>query len=255
MRRRRKSNFARQFYRQVDVGPRPSIWPKLGFVSLMIAIGAGVWWLGWSPAWQVTDVVVNGGSAEENAQITSSVDLLGQNIFRLNLGSVEQSLTDRLTVSSYAIVRQLPHRVVIDLQEREPVLVWRTVGRSWLVDGTGRIFRELIDSSVDQPVVIDSANIAVGVGDTVVPMSFLRTVALLKDKIPAIYNQPIQNYEVGETVFDIDVVMTDSRRLRLNILGDVTTQLADLERLAVQKPDLFSRSYIDLRVDRWAYIK
>lgn len=253
--RRRRPNFARQFYRQVDVGPRPSIWPKVGGFLLLVLVGTAVWWVGWSPFWRVDEVLVRGVPDAQATALASSFDLAGQNIFRLKMAEVEKVISQQPTIADYEIVRQLPHRLIIDLKERQPILVWRTISRSWLVDSTGRVIKEQVEAVPDKPVVVDSANIAVNPGTVAVPMSFLRTLALLEERLPKLYGAPMKEYEVGETIFDLDAVAADGRRIRFNTLGDVAAQLTDLERLATQRTDLFSRSVIDLRVDRWAYVK
>lgn len=254
--RRRRSNYLRQFYREVDSGPRRTIWPTLGMTLLFALVGTAVWWLGWSPAWRVNHVVVRGVDEAEAARLSSAFGLVGQNIFRLRTGKISRQITSEPSVASYELIRQLPHQIIINLKARAPALVWSTAGQVWLTDQTGRVFQAT--SQADQselPLVVDTANIAVSLNQTVVPVSFMRTLAVLSERLPALYGQAVKKYEIGETIFDLDAVMADDRRARFNILGDVGAQLDDLQRLAVQRPDLFSRSMIDLRVDRWAYVK
>jgi hypothetical protein len=224
--------------------------------SLLVALVGGlVWWIGWSPSWRVDEVQVKGVNEMTAAQLANSFDLVGQNIFRLQVGEIERQIANQPTIADYEIVRQLPHRLVVNLREREPRLIWQTVGRFWLVDATGQVIRELTGDRPAKPLVIDSANIAVAPGEVIVPMSFLRTLALLEERLPKIYGAAMREYEVGETIFDLDAVAADGRRIRFNTLADVATQITDLERLAVQRIDLLNRSSIDLRVDRWAYVK
>lgn len=255
MRRRRFSRYPRHFYRQVEVTNRPSIWPRLGGLLLLGLFGAVVWWVGFSPSWRITDVRVEGVDDATGMALATSFNLVGQNIFRLDLSTVESQLTSQPTVDSYQIVRQLPHRLIISLKERQPVLVWQTAGHGWLVDATGRAYRELTGDRPAVPLVVDTANIAVKQNDVIVPLSFTRALGLFEDKLPKLYNQPVREYDLGETLYDVDAVMSDGRVIKFNILSDVATQLTDLGRLATQRPDLFGRSSIDLRVDRWAYVK
>lgn len=255
MRRRRFKAYSRQFYRQVEVSSRPSIWPRLGWLAFLVLIVAVGWWIGWSPSWRIDEVQVEGVDETAAASLAASFGLVGQNIFRLDLADVEGQLKSLPTVDSYELVRQLPHRLIITLKTKEPVLIWQTAGRSWLVDDDGRAYQELSGERSAKPLVLDTANIAVKQNDIVVPTSFIRTVALVETKLPGLYGQAIKEYEIGETFYDLDAIMTDGRRVRFNILGEVATQLDDLARLSSQRPDLFARSSIDLRVDRWAYVK
>ncbi len=257
MRRRPRSwRWQRQFYRQVDVGPRPSIWPRLGRWLVFLIVVALVWWFGWSSFWRVSEVTVKGVPANTGDELTAQLKITGQNIFRIDSSSVDEAIAKTPIIESYQLIRQLPRRVVVELREREPVLIWKTAGESWLIDSAGYAYRRLnADESINKPVVVDSANIALHANDKAAPSSFMRVLLLLEEKLPVLYGQSVREYEVGETVFDVDAILTDNRRVRFNTLGDVSTQLTDLERLAKQKPELFSRSQIDLRVDRWAYVK
>ena len=62
------------------------------------------------------------------------------NIFRIATGDLEARIEALPAVRDAAVVATLPGTVTVLVEERQPMLVWRSGGVAWLVDRDGRLF-------------------------------------------------------------------------------------------------------------------
>ena len=62
------------------------------------------------------------------------------NAFRMRTAAIEQALEDLPAVEDARVNVLLPGRLIVEIREREAVLVWRAADRRFLVDATGRLF-------------------------------------------------------------------------------------------------------------------
>lgn len=222
----------------------------------VVAVLALGWFFLFSPYWLVTTVTVEGLVTVSEEQVLAQLPAAGRNIFLLDTGTATRAISNYPAVRDVRIIRRLPNTVTVVVTEREPILVWKTTQTLYAVDVTGTAYRTISESEREGLFIVnDAANVHVEVGQQVVPSKFTTAYKTIAEQLPQIYPDLIDHMEVGETVYDLDAVMRDGRRVRFNVLSDVAAQLADLHRFAQSRPDLFTRSVIDLRVDRWAYIK
>ena len=91
----------------------------------------------------------------------------GTNLFTIETDPLEQRLESLPAVRGADVAVVLPDRLVVNVEEREPILVWQAGDRRLLVDVEGRIFGELgssdraADAAADGlPVVTDSRTAA-----------------------------------------------------------------------------------------------
>lgn len=257
IKRRKRHPFETRFSSQLAPAEKRSVWRRFWFF-VTVLVGAAVgWFFLFAPYWQVESVVVEGLERIPQEQVLAVVPTAGGNIFRFSTGAVYSAVSKINEVYSVRIIRRLPRTVAIIVRERQPLFIWKTTQTLYHVDASGVAFRTVLsdEETAGLFVVQDTANVHVEIGQRVIPSRFVGAYAVVVKELPLIYPELIDHMEVGDTVFDLDVVMNDGRRVRFNILSDVEGQLADLRRIAQIRPDLFSRSVIDLRVDRWAYIK
>lgn len=112
--------------------------------AFLLSVGLGVI-LGafaMSDDFLVDTVVVRGNSIAYADSVVEQSSALGQSMFRINTDDVASSVA-RHPVVDYARVRvELPDRVVVDVVEREPAIVWQTGDRAVLVDEYGWVLAE-----------------------------------------------------------------------------------------------------------------
>lgn len=230
----------------------------------MLAFGIGLVWLGWwlfySPRFQVSKVTVEGTKRLDPTQIQQEAAVEKENIFRLSTATVAARLSNQTEITDLELVRVLPQTVRLVITERAPEFVWKTTDNWYLVDQKGIVFRQISFEQLNHeysylPRVLDVANVQVNLNEPVVPRTFVQAFTNIKEVIPRLFPDQTDYYEVSETVYDFDLVLKNGKRIRFNILSNIGQQLAALEQLAAKRPDLLEHSYIDLRVERWAYIR
>lgn len=240
--------------------PSYSWWQRLLFIVFIVGLFWLGWWLFYSPRFQISKVTVEGVKRLDPAQIQRAAAIEKENIFRLKTTTVVNRLSDQTEITDVELVRVLPQTVRLVVTERAPEFVWKTTDNWYLVDQKGIVFRQITFEQLNNeysylPRVLDVANVQVNINEPVVPRTFVQAFINIKEVIPKIFPDQTDYYEVSETVYDFDLVLKNGKRIRFNILSNVSQQLASLEQLATKRPDLLEHSYLDLRVERWAYIR
>src|SRR4029078_2521266 len=67
----------------------------------------------------------------------------GAHVFTIEPGELEDRLTALSTLKGATVTVSLPDEVRVAVEEREPLLAWRTVHGTYLVDGDGTLFADL----------------------------------------------------------------------------------------------------------------
>lgn len=255
-RRRRAKYFENKFSVQLaDQKTRYLWWQRLLFWFLVLLLITGFWYLFLSGNFTVEVVQIEGVKTVSVERIEQMVDIKGQNILLLNADKSESELESITEIKNVTLIRMLPKTVRLIISEREPVMIWQTTNKLFAVDRAGLPFREVSEIEGGLFMVVDTANIHVNIGEQLAPRSFVQAYLALLPDLKEIYQDQLSHFEIGETVYDLDAVIKDGRRVKLNVLSNVSNQLAELKRIANERPDLFARQVVDLRVDRWAYIQ
>jgi len=259
-RRRRASFFHKQpsFYSsQIEAPPlKLRWWQQLLIIFIVLLAGLASWYLFFSNTFEISEVTVENNNEVSTDQIRSAVSFEGQNIFLIDADLATKVLKQNSEIYDVRIVRVLPNKIRVIITEHKPILIWQSLDNSYYVNQSGIAYKQINGNANGSILrVIDIAAVEVVVGESVVPRSFIHSFQIMKDKLTEIYKEDIDFFEVEETVYDLDLITKNGQRVRFNILSDVENQINELKRLQQLRPDLFTKSYIDLRVDRWAYTR
>ena len=144
---------------------------RAGAALAMLASAGAIYGVGASSAFEYARLQVDGAVFTELVAAEDAVaDARGENLFRLPTAPLEAALEELPTVARANVTVQLPDSLVVTLQERVPVLVWRVGARRYLADVDGQLFGRLGDdppaSAADLPVIDDrraaSAGLSIG---------------------------------------------------------------------------------------------
>jgi hypothetical protein len=149
----------------------------LGALILVLA-GLSIYGAGASPLFSFhAPVEVNGATWTSPAAVESvlAVDD-GTNLVTLRTDDLAARLESLPAVRSADVRVVLPNTIRVTLDERTPILVWRTSGGRFLVDATGFAFIELASNATAPnglPTIADNrAASAVSVGGSIDPVVF-----------------------------------------------------------------------------------
>jgi hypothetical protein len=76
----------------------------------------------------------------------------------------------------------------------------------------------------------------------------------MKEVIQSVPGVRVDHFEVGATTYDVTMVLHGGLQVFFNSLGDAGVQSRNLARLA-RDGKLTNATRVDLRVDRWAYVR
>jgi cell division protein FtsQ len=125
-------------------------------VLVAVLLGAGVHWLLTTDRFAVKSVEVRGTSRVSPEQILEAADIpRGANIFRLDTTDVSGRVASLPEVRRADVVRELPDRVVISVEERRPFTLVHS-GRLHWMDEEGRLLGASLATAVAPPMPVIS---------------------------------------------------------------------------------------------------
>jgi hypothetical protein len=173
----------------------------------LLLSGAAIYGVANSTAFDVARIELQGATYTAAADVEAALaEVRGANLFQLRTGPLEAALSGIGTVQDASISVRLPDTLVVDVDEREAILIWRAGARSYLVDGDGRLFARLEEEPPADagglPAVDDrraaSAGLSIGRSISAVDLDAATRLASL---VPA---------DVGSEAPELAVVVTDA---------------------------------------------
>jgi POTRA domain-containing FtsQ-type protein len=180
---------------------------RAGAMLAVLLSGAAIYGVANSTAFEVGRVHLDGATYTAPEDVEAALaDVQGANLFQLRTGPLESAVAALDTVREASVHVRLPDTLVVDLQEREPILVWRSGSRSYLVDDAGQLFARLRDEppagTETLPVIEDrraaSAGLSIGRSLSATDLDAATRLASL---VPA---------DVGSVAPALAVVVTDA---------------------------------------------
>lgn len=144
---------------------------RAGALLAMLLAAAAVYGVANSSAFEFTDLRVEGAAYTDTGAVEHALESVrGRNLFALHTAPLEAALLELPTVRKADIAVGLPDRLLVRIEERTPILVWRVGARRYLVDVDGQLFARVGDQPpIDVaalPVVDDrratSAGLSIG---------------------------------------------------------------------------------------------
>jgi cell division protein FtsQ len=141
-----------------------------GLLVLLLAASA-IYGVTNSSAFRYDELVVEGAVLTDRSDVEAALDTArGGNLFLLETGPLADRIAVLETVQAASVGVSLPDTLVVSLDEREAILVWRVGQRRYLVDEDGSLFAIALDADAPEvaglPVVEDqraaSAGLSVG---------------------------------------------------------------------------------------------
>jgi len=148
--------------------------PKfLVLAAVLAAAAVAAWYLLWSPAFSVKEVIVKGASSETEQIIRSLIDkrlgsrrllLLPQRgMFVFDRSAAIKEIGKNLFLDELKMTQKLPGQLTVEIRERSLRAVLLTEKRFWGLDESGLVLRELtareIEALGDLPPNIGSASV------------------------------------------------------------------------------------------------
>jgi len=224
------------------------------FLSLFLlaVVSAIIYVFIYSPVFKIKEIEI---SALEGIKKEEVLDLIkkeaqGKNIFLFKGESLKKEISTKYPlILNVLIFKGLPSTLKVVFQETRPVLNWETNKKVYLVDEKGRIIKEGQNNKLLK--VVDSKNIEVKQGAKIIPISFI-------DFFEEFNNEAIKKglkisyFEIGESLFDINVYLDNGIKLMINSNREPSETLSQYSKaIELVRP----KEYIDLRFSHRAFVK
>lgn len=100
---------------------------------------------------KVSELRINGVSYGDSIEVAAQTNAEARSIFEVDAESVAERVTKLPYVQSASVELELPNRLVVDVVERQPVVIWQTEGATVAVDAYGVVVGE--PKNLDLPTV------------------------------------------------------------------------------------------------------
>lgn len=230
------------------------------FVYLVITCGSAVlilYALFFGPLFKIKNVEVEGTQFSSSEAARASI-MIGSNIWLLQNGKVAQTIMQDPSVLSVQVFRGLPATIRLRITERPPALLWTSGDTVSLVDDQGQVFKQVPTGAFTNqniPLVHDDQALLVADSQLLLSPTFVSFVQQTsKELAVALPTMPISTMSVNRTTYALEVALKGGPTLEFSALSPADVQVRNAVALiASHKVPVTSR--IDLRVDRWAYVR
>lgn len=230
--------------------------PNLKYAVIIIFIVLISYYLFFSSIFKIKEYVVEGNEAVSKDDIVNTISS-SRNIFLFNSDQAKQTLLVKFNeIKAVEIYRGIPDTIKIVILEREGKIIWQSGDKKFLISVEGDVAKQISDQNnySNLPLVVDSKSLPVNLGDQLVSENFVAFVTNVYSTFYAETGLQPQNFEVGETTFDVNLKTDAGFYVKFNSLRSSQKQLDNLKLVLSQKRQDI-HEYIDLRIDGWAYYK
>ena len=184
-----------------------------------------------APQFRVEQVVlIRSGDYERVSGTTlqSVASVVGQSVFTVSTKRVASQVASLPGVRRARVITRLPNIVEIEVEERLPIVVWRTFAGDVLVDDQGIVVREAAPPSepvtASLPVVVDTSGTVISVGDRL-PARAILAVGAVAAAFEA-SRLPLEAVEYGAT--GLSFVIDGGTRVVMGEPDDLTTKFGNM---------------------------
>lgn len=207
-------------------------------------------------------------------EITSNY--IGNNIFFLDKQKIRNQIQEQIPLASTITITKkfFPHKILIDVQEAEPALIWHIHGIAYLLSTQGTVLAIQNEQQIQYPQVygygsidkntlgslsttiedtpeITPSSLTLEFGDIVTSAQNIDFIVKLHEKLPQYLNQEVLFYQEGE-FNDIGVYLQGGLVVWLNTKYVLESELKRLQitMQEAEKKGMKINQYIDLRFEK-----
>jgi cell division septal protein FtsQ len=142
-----------------------------------------IYWVVFSPAFKVhSTATITGVKRLESAEVYAASGIDGKSIFSISPKKVENRLKSELPyIKSVKVKVALPNKVMIRVEEREPLIEWDNPVKPMWISEDGTVLR-IIGDAFDIMHLYDQEGKAVG-KDGKMPVDYVKGMELLHDQL------------------------------------------------------------------------
>jgi len=179
---------------------------------------------------------------------------LKNNIILFNKQTLRSTLSGDPLLADVYVRKILPNKLVVEITESRPSLIWSTKGDNYLIDERGAVLGKATTEKL--PQVFDSADIVIARGDKVASPTFIKFITEVWNGFTPATATKITKISIFDLITDIHVLSSSGWTVYLDASKDPKAQLDNLTKVLTEaKKSPQKLEYIDLRLDTKAFYK
>ncbi len=237
-------------------GVKPILYP-LFFCALLIL---AIYFVFFSPFFSVKSVSFSDtkyvSRAELTKVVTESKGFTNNNIITFGFFNFQNRLGEVTGIKSFQIIREWPNKIEVKIVEKSPTFVWQILDHKYLIDDAGYAWANYEDKYASLPVIVDTKNVPVKLGDKVVPESFVVFTRDMFNDFESSTGTKITKVEVLDIISDLKVTSAAGWYVYFDTTRTAQNELTSLTRVLKEVHDKNSGlEYVDLRIDDRIFYK
>lgn len=184
--------------------------------------------------------------------------LFGRNTIFLSTDKLAKQLMDQdKQLGGVKIGRDFVNGLIVTITEETPSLGWQSGSSVFVLSSDGRAIGLVEKADSNMPIVVDSANIPVNIGQKVVPTEFIDFVQIITQGLRAQKIDFVQLSVPAESVGELYVQTKVGYKIKFDTARDGAAQLNDLKAVlaSLSSQKKTPTEYIDLRIEGRAFYK
>jgi cell division protein FtsQ len=232
------------FQPRLALAPAMKFWQKRGArlsgLILLAGLGGTLYFLFNTPIFFVYDAEIRDNAAVSAREIYLASKIDSQSVFWIDPAEIARRVKSLPNIKSATVSVFLPAKVIIQVVERRPELLWQTEDKIWWVDQEGTIVPPKEDLS-GMLRIIDDDRQSLQAGDQIDPkiVQGAQTLRMLVPTVSTIRYSRLQGLTVA-TPEGWPVYLGDGSEIKAKLVV-LTAMLADLKERNI------TPSYIDVR--------
>lgn len=234
--------------RDLEKKPLPKF-IKILILFIIVVIALSYLFL-FSPFFRIRNINLMGSPS--SASIVYLDQFKGKNIFEINAHELENKLYQQNTeFLNVDVSLGIPNTLRVKFTERQPVLVWQTNNKNYLVDENAIVYKETEGSFEGLILVTDNKNIPVTLPSQIATSNFIDFLKNTKDKISKL-GLTINKFEINETTFQVTAVTDKNIKIIFDTTRSITDQI-DAAKITFDAKKDEIKEYMDVRVEGKVY--
>lgn len=204
-----------------------------------------------SPLFKIKNIEII-GSLPENAQ-NYLAQFKGENIFLIKSDEIANVLKIQYPeFQSINVYKGIPNILRVRFEEREVKFIWITQNQNYFIDSDGLAFKVANPDAIgDLPKVVDNKNLKITIPGQVATNNFANFILNSELKIKDT-GLKIKNFEVGDTIFQVDIVTNTGFKIVFDTTRSLSDQMDAFNQVYRDHKNEI-KQYVDVRVEGKVY--
>lgn len=236
--------------------PRSHSWLVIFFMVLVL--GGLIYLVIFSGLLDIKKVEVKGYSSplavQGIAQEMVEKNLISKNILLFKKRELEKALMGDPQIQELSIKRYLPGKIIIEITESKPAMIWSAAGDKYLIDDRGVVIAPAVEEKL--PEVYDGSNIKTKPGERVCSPTFIKFINDIYKGFQGSAGAPLSKITIFDILTDVHAMSADGWTVYFDASKNAEGQLRNLSRIVEEARATNHRlEYIDIRLDNKIFYK